>query len=259
MDRWDGGNDYDKFMGRWSRVVAAGFLKGLTTPPGMTWLDVGCGTGALSEAIVAAMNPLSVFAVDSSPDFVEYARTQLRERAAIEVASAARLPFPDKTFDVLVSGLLLNFVADPAAAIAEWARVTRTGGKIAAYVWDYADGMEFLRRFWDAATNLDAAAVDVDEGVRFPICQPGPLVALFTQSGLTEVASGSVQIETIFTGFDDYWAPFLTGQGPAPTYVSTLDEHSRSRLENALRTSLPAGPNGEIELTARAWTVVATV
>ena len=159
----------------------------------------------------------------------------------------------------MVSGLVLNFVPDPHLALLEMARVTAGGGTIAAYVWDYAGKMELMREFWDAAAALDAAAAQLDEGIRFPLCRPQALAACFAGAGLKDVEVRAIDIPTPFTSFDDYWQPFLGGQGPAPAYAMSLDEPARARLRERIAQRLPAKPDGSIALTARAWAVRAIV
>jgi SAM-dependent methyltransferase len=166
------------------------------------------------------------------------------------------LPLPDATFDRVVSGLVLNFVPDQPRAVAEMARVVRPGGEVALYVWDYAGGMQLMRRFWDAAAALDPRAAELDEGRRFPTCRPEPLRQLFETDGrLHGVATRSIEVPTIFRDFDDYWTPFLGGQGPAPGYCVALPEGARSALRDRLRASLPRQPDGSIHLVARAWAI----
>jgi SAM-dependent methyltransferase len=150
---------------------------------------------------------------------------------------------------------VLNFVPDPPAALAELRRVTRPGGIVAGYVWDYADGMQLMRRFWDAAADLDPAARDLDEGLRFPLCRPAPLRALFAGAGLADVVVEEIVVPTVFADFDDYWTPFLGGTGPAPAYAVSLPEVDRAVLRESLRSGLPTEPDGSIHLTARAWSV----
>jgi hypothetical protein len=135
------------------------------------------------------------------------------------------------------------------------ARVVRPGGTVALYVWDYADQMELMRRFWDAAIALDPRAHEYDEGRRFQICRPEPLRALFQEAGLSEVETRAIDVPTIFRDFDDYWTPFLGGQAPAPAYCMSLDEEHRAALRERLRGSLPTEPDSSIRLIARAWAV----
>ncbi|GAB4056658.1 class I SAM-dependent methyltransferase [Catellatospora paridis] len=250
------GDAYEAYVGRWSRPVARAFLRRLGVPAGREWLDVGCGTGALSETILDMADPARVTGVDKSETFVDLARTRLGDaRSSFEVGDAGALPLTDHSIDVAVSGLVLNFVPDPAQAVAEIARVLRPGGVAAAYVWDYAEGMAMMRHFWDAAAELDPASAAWDEGRRPSVCNPDALRALWTEAGLTAVAVESVQVPTVFAGLGDYWGPFLGGQGSAPGYLRGLPDAHRTELRELLRSRLPSSPDGTISLTARAWTV----
>lgn len=218
-DAWVVGEPYEQFMGRWSRLVAREFLAWLSHPPGRTWGDVGCGTGALVAMLLGGAAPQAVFASDRSAGFLAAARSTIPDwRAQFAVADAAALPWRSATCDVTVSGLMLNFVP-AAAAVREMARVTRPGGQMAAYVWDYGEGMELLRRFWDAARSIDPLAAALDEGVRFPLCAPEPLTALFHAAGLSAVVVQAITIPTFFPDFAAYWAPFLGKQGPARAWA----------------------------------------
>lgn len=253
-DSWSGAEAYERYMGRWSGIVAREFLSWLRLPSGLDWTDCGCGTGALTAAVLELANPNSVRAFDQSPEYVAAARERIRDaRAEFFQADAAALPQPDAACHAAVSGLMLNFVSDPGRVLRELRRVVESGGTVAVYVWDYADGMEFIRHFWDAAVSLDPAAVEQDEGVRFPICQPDPLRRLFESAGLGEVEVRALQISTVFRTFDDYWAPFEGGQGPAPGYVVSLSEAKRARLKAALASRLPRSADGTLALKARAW------
>jgi SAM-dependent methyltransferase len=227
----------------------------LNLPPGSNWVDVGSGTGALSGAILERASPASVVAVEPSAGFRDAARAILRGRAEVLEGDAARIPLSDAAVDVVVSALVLNFVPDPAAALAEMARVAAPGGVVAGYVWDYADGMQMMRVFWDAAAELDPGAKSLHEAVRFPLCRPAPLAELFKAAGLDRVEVAPVDIATPFVDFQDYWQPFLGGQGPAPAYACSLDETPRARLRDRIRERLPVAPDGSIALTARAWAV----
>jgi SAM-dependent methyltransferase len=241
-------------VGRWSRQVAAVFVAGLGVGPGRRWLDVGCGTGSLAAAIVAGSAPARVVGVDPAVGFLTAARART-PGCFFGVGDARALPIRDRAADAVVSGLALNFVPEPNRAVAEFARVTAPGGVAAAFVWDYAEGMRMMRTFWDAATALDPEAAARDEGRLFPVCDPDRLRALWTDAGFAAVATGAIEVPTVFAGFDDYWRPFLGGQGPAPGYVASLDDDHRTELRELLRTMLPAG---EIPLTARTWTVHGT-
>jgi len=258
-DTWERGSSYEQYVGRWSRQVAPLFLSWLNIPAGRRWLDVGCGTGALCAAIVDGCSPSSVAGVEPSEGFLKAAKENLAGRAALHQGSATALPLADASVDVVVSGLVLNFVSDQPAAVLEMARVTRKRGAIAAYVWDYAGKMELMRFFWDAAVDLDPGAAKLDEGVRFPLCRPEALENLFASAGLQEVEVKPIDIPTSFADFDCYWQPFLGGQGPAPAYAMSLDEAARARLRDHIRERMPTKANGSISLTARAWAARARV
>ncbi|CAM5345367.1 class I SAM-dependent methyltransferase [Streptomyces avidinii] len=253
-DVWAEGDAYERYMGRWSRQVAEVFVARLGGLSGQRWLDVCCGTGALTEVVAVRCRPRVVLGLDRSPGFLRTARAGAPAPARFAVADALALPAPDAAFDAVVSGLALNFL-EPARATAEAARVVRPGGLVASYVWDYPEGMTFLRRFWDAAAALDPAARALDEGRRFAHCRPGPLRDLWTGAGLVDVTVTPIEVPTVFAGFADLWEPFLSGQGPAPGYVATLAPAARDRLRTRLEGLLPAGPDGSVALSARAWAV----
>ena len=254
-DRWEKGDPYERYVGRWSRRVAPLFLAWLGIPSARRWLDVGCGTGALSEAILDRCSPASVVGVDPSDGFLGTARQALGGRALFQVGSAASIPLERGCVDVVVSGLVLNFVPDLRAALAEMARVAVPRGMIGAYVWDYAGRMDMMRVFWDAAVELDPGAADLDEGSRFPLCRPGPLVDAFTGAGLRDVEVTAIDVPMRFASFDDFWDPFQGGQGPAPAYAMALDEAARAGLRDRIRRRMPFQADGSVSMTARAWAV----
>jgi SAM-dependent methyltransferase len=165
------------------------------------------------------------------------------------------LPLASEVFDVAVSGLVLNFVPKPEKMVSEMARVTRPGGVCALYVWDYAGKMELMRCFWDSAARLDPDAGKLDEGVRFPICRPEPLRELIEGCGLADVEARALDVPTVFKNFDDYWTPFLGGQGPAPSYAMSLSAENRIALRDAIHERLPVEEDGSVKLVARAWAV----
>ena len=254
---WDDGERYEPYVGRWSRLVAAEFLDWLEVPSGRRWLDVGCGTGALSETVLTRAEPAEVQGIDPSEGLVGFAQQHLVDpRFHAQVGDARKLLFEDGSFDAIVSGLVLNFIADQGGVAKELARVVAPGGVVGAYVWDYAGGMQMMRYFWDAAKDLDPSARDMDEGERFAeIASMKGLGSLFDIAGLTDVRSRAIDVPTIFRDFDDYWTPFLSGQAPAPAYCMSLDDKARAELRQLLRVRLPVKPDGTIRLTARAWAV----
>lgn len=262
-DKWERGDLYERYVGRWSRQVAPEFLAWLNCGAGERWLDVGCGTGAVSAAILDGYAPETVTGVEPSGGFLAAAQENLAGRARLLRGNAAEIPLRDSSVDNVVSGLMLNFVPDPHKALIEMRRVTGDGGAIGAYVWDYTGKMEFMRVFWDAVTELDPPADGLDEGLRFPICQPDALQELFAGVGLKEVRVGAIDISTTFTSFEDFWQPFLGGQGPGPAYVTSLEPGARERLRERLRARvqdrIPTGAEGPLIMNARAWQARGTV
>jgi SAM-dependent methyltransferase len=239
---------YERFMGRWSRRLAPQFVAFARVGEGDRVLDVGSGTGALSFA-AAAVRSASVTGVDPSAAYVRYAQDHADDdRVRFEVADARALPFPDDAFDRTLSMLVLNFVADPAAALREMIRATRPDGVVAAAVWDYGEGMQMLRAFWDEAVALNPDAESRDEK-HMPLSTRGALADLWRAHGLQNVDEEPLSIDMAFTSFDDYWQPFLMGQGPAGAYVSTLAEYARHALESRLRGRMA----DSLKLPARAW------
>jgi SAM-dependent methyltransferase len=255
-DVWSSGEQYEPYVGRWSRLVARDFVTWLNMPVGARWLDVGCGTGALSDAILRNASPSHVLGVDPSLAFIDFAGKHVIEEAvSFSVGNAQQLEADDGSFDAAVSGLVLNFVPDWHRAVSEMKRVAFVGGVVAAYVWDYPDEMWLIRHFWDAAVDLDPTARELHEGRRFAMCRPAELETLFNDVGLVAVESRGIVIPTVFESFDNYWGPFLGGQAPAPSYLRSLNETRRTALREAVRARLPISEDGSIHLTARAWAV----
>lgn len=253
---WGVGAAYEPYVGRWSRLVAREFLTWLAIPPSANWLDIGCGTGALSETILAQSLPATVHGIDPSEGYLALAREQVRDtRVHFDVGDIRQLPVASDSYDVVVSGLVLNFIPNLIVGMEEMVRVTKHGGTVAAYVWDYASKMELMRYFWDAAVALKSDARERDEGRRFPICQPDPLRNLFGAAGLQEIDVRAIDVTTHFRDFEDYWSPFLGGQFPAPDYAMSLSEEDRTALREHIRGTLPFADDGTIPLMARAWAV----
>jgi len=256
MDRWTSGSHYDQWMGRWSRLLAQEFLKWLDVPAGLRWIDVCCGSGIVTAAIVERSAPASVVGVDVSVEQINFARQhRAHPNVAFETADAMNLPFAGASFDVAVCGLGLNYIPDPARGLKEFCRVLSPGGTVAVYLWDYAKGARFLREFWDAAIALDADAAAADQARRFPICTLEGLRGLFEQAGLEDLTPHSLEIVTRFTSFEDYWEPLLTGQGSPPSYLATRDIKIQAAIRERLRAALPVNAQGAIELPARAWAI----
>jgi len=253
---WESGDAYERFVGRWSRLVAQKFLSWLSLSPGLRWLDIGCGSGALCQAIIQFASPGEVMGIDPSEGYVAFTRQKIQDdRARFIVGDAQALTVKTDSYNAVVSGLVLNFIPQPVLAVREMARVVKPGGVVAAYVWDYAGEMQMIRYFWNAAAALDPAAYELGEGRRFPICNPEALADLFQNAGLREVEGIPLVIDTVFKDFDDYWLPFLGGQGPAAGYAMSLSEEKRTALRERLRDGLPFALDGSIPLVARAWAV----
>lgn len=274
---WTVGAAYDRYMGRWSRLVAREFAPWLGCGDELRWLDVGSGTGVLAGVVADRCRPRLVLGVDRSEAFARAAADGAAagctadDRSAADrgsadrgsagsacrfvVADATALPVRDGSFDVAVSALTLNFLPGPAAVVAAMVGSVRPGGTVAAYVWDYADGMGFLRRFWDAAGRAVPSAAALDEGRRFPLCRPEALRGLWAAAGLVDVATTAIEVPTVFADFDDLWAPFLAGQGPAPAFVASLAPVERDRVRDELGAAVPRRSDGSIGFTARAWAV----
>src|SRR6266851_2847242 len=256
MDRWTSGSHHDQWMGRWSRLLAKEFLKWLDVPNGLRWIDVCCGSGIVTAAIVERNAPASIVGVDVSVEQINFARQhRAHPNVAFETADAMNLPFAGARFDVAVCGLGLNYIPDPARGLKEFCRVLSPGGTVAVYLWDYAKGARFLREFWDAAIALNADAADADQARRFPICTPEGLRGAFEQAGLEDLTLHSLEIVTRFTSFEDYWEPLLTGQGSPPSYLATRSKKIQEAIRERLRAALPVNAQGAIELLACAWAI----
>ncbi len=260
-DSWQVGANYDAYMGRWSRQVAPRFLDWLNAPEGGDWLDLGCGTGSLSAAILDRARPRSLIGVDASAGFVSHAAGTIGDpRATFLQGDAQVLDLPDESRDVVVSGLVLNFVPDRRAMLSEMARVARPGGRIGFFVWDYpGGGVEFMRAFWRAAGAIDPEALNLAEGRRFPDCTEAALGGLAAEFWGRKVETTALEVPTRFRDFADYWTPFTLGAGPAPGYCVSLPPDRREELRKKLESDLPREADGSIALIARAWAVKAAV
>ncbi len=245
---------YDRHIGRYGPALAARLIAAAGLSPGQRALDVGCGPGALTAALAELLGAGNVAAVDPSEPFARACGSRV-PGVRVEVAAAEALPFGDDSFDASLSQLVVNFMSDAPAGVGEMRRVTRPGGTVAAAVWDYADGMTLLRRFWDAAVALDPDAARLDEGVSMPYCRPDELERLWLEAGLRDVETSELVVEAGYSGFDDLWQPLESGVGPSGAYAAALPAQRRTRLRDELRRRLGAGEE-PFRLTARAWCVV---
>lgn len=252
---WSAAAEYDRFMGRWSREVAQQALAAMHVPAGARWLDVGCGTGPVVAAITEFCDPSVVVGVDPSADFIRVAKRQHRPSVRFQQAVAEQLPFEDGSFDATVSGLMLNFTDDPAAALAEMVRVTRPGGTVVTYVWDYDHPGFFLTLVWKTLEESFGGPAAGDERGRWTLCSPSGLRDLAAASPLVGPAVWTIEVDTPLTGSDELWEGLLWGLGPSGAAVTGLPPEHQAKL----RTRLEANwPDDVAELTARAIAVRGT-
>lgn len=237
---------YDRFMGRYSRQLSPQLadLAGLTG--GQRVLDVGCGPGALTAELVTRVGAAAVSAVDPSEPFVDAARSR-NPGVQVVRASADALPFPDRTFDAALAQLVVHFMPDPVAGLAEMARVTRRDGVVAACVWDHGGGHGPLRVFWEAARELDP---EVEDESQLAGAREGHLAELFAAAGLRAVEAATLSASLEHPTFDEWWEPYTDGVGPAGSYLASLDPERRTVLRERCRAMLPDEP---FVLTSWAW------
>lgn len=252
------GDGYELVMGRWSRRLIFPFLDFVGIGDAGRVLDVGCGTGHLAAAISKLSSSVEVHGVDASPVYVDYARAQNPDpRLVFRVGDACALDYPDKTFDRVVSLLVLHFVPRVHDAIAEMRRVARSGAVVGAAVWDVRGGFAANRMFFDTAAALDARAVELrGKNYTRPMTRPGELASAWRTAGFLDISETVLQIRMEFASFADYWAPYLGKEGPAAEYVGSLNDEERSRLEAAVRAAyLDGDPDGPRSYAALAWAV----
>lgn len=259
FDAWSAGQSYDHYMGRWSRMVATRFLAWLSPPPERDWLEIGCGTGALTSAILRDCSPKSILATDASTDFVTHASTAISDpKVQFKTATAQDLPANDNSVGIITSALVLNFVPDRVAGLREMQRVLRPGGILSFYVWDYpGGGIGFIDAFWKAASALDSKAAALDEATRFPFCSAEGIAQICSEAGLSDPEISPIEITTSFPDFEAFWHPFTLGAGPAPGYCMSLPEDQRLALKARLKDTL--GVQSPIDLTARAFAMKALI
>jgi len=248
---------YERFMGRWSKLLAPLLVEFGSVPDKGRMLDVGSGTGALAFSIAGLRPNCQVLGIDPSKEYVGYAgsRNPFPKRAAFEVGDAQQLRFATAEFENSLSLLVFNFIPDPLKALGEVRRVTNLGGCVSAAVWDYGEGMKMLRIFWDAVVAVDPAAAKRDER-NMPLCRAGELAELWRQGGLERVDERPLDITLRFASFADYWDPFLLGQGPAGSYVRTLKVDRRNTLRDEVKQRLAVKTEDTpFMLPARAWAV----
>jgi len=256
-DLWSNGDQYESYTGYLSRRVAPKFLAWISPPgEGLHWCDLCCGTGALTSTVLERLNPASIDAVDASPAYLAYAKNTINDdRVTFHIENVEALTLPSDSFNILVSGLALNFLDNPREAAGHIKRVLKSKGIAAAYIWDFTEGMQMIRAFWDAALVVDPSSAQFDPVNRFALCQRDAFENLFREIGLMDVESTAIEVPANFQTLERYWDSFLTGQGTAPMYVASLEEAKRTELRNVLGERLPRDEGGQIRLTARAWAV----
>jgi len=245
------GDAYDRFMGRYSVLLAPKLIEFAGVEPGMRALDVGCGPGALTRALADRVGAENVAAADPSEPLAAACAERV-PRADVRVAGAEKLPWEDDRYDAGLSQLVVNFMDDAVAGVGEMCRVVRPGGVVASCTWDYADGMLMLRTFWESARALDADAPDEGRTMRFQTATD--LAGLWSKVGLANVDTAALVVAARYEGFDDFWEPFTLGVGPGGAYCVSLDAERQDALREECRRSL-GNPEGPFTLTARAWAV----
>lgn len=253
---WVGADEYSRYMGRWSSVVAGHMLERLQPQAGGAWLDVGCGTGDVLGAVLDAGAPSQVVGIDLSPEHIEGARPHWAGRPEVrfEVGSAEDLPFPTASFDGVVSGLAINHIPNSHRALVEMARVVKPGGVVGAYVWDYDDPDFFLTRFWVAAEDALGERAVGDERGRWSLCSRGGLEAATSAAGMAGAHVFQIRIPTVFADRDELWEGFLLGVGPSGTAAVGMDAAEAAAARASFEASLPPDQqDGAVRLTATAW------
>ncbi len=248
---------YERAMGRWSRAVAPIFLQWLAPPASARWLDVGCGTGVLAHTLLELSSPAMVAGIDPEvAQIAQASRGPAAGRAAFQVADARSLPFADASFDIATSALVLNFIAERSQAMAEKRRVTRAGGSVAAYVWDFSEELSpsgplrrAMRRF-----GVDVPAIPGTDESRIEALRP-----LFEQAALERIETRTIEVCLAYRDFQDFWQAQTPSYSPLTKIIASMTESERTRLMRAVRTGLPTAPGGVVEYFARANAIKARV
>jgi ubiquinone/menaquinone biosynthesis C-methylase UbiE len=253
--RFDDADAYERFMGRWSRAVAPVFLEWLDPPRRARWIDVGCGTGIFTEALLDLTDPAAVTGIDpSSGQVAAAARGRAAQRARFETADAMELPFADGSFDIAVSALVLNFVPDPLRALTEMRRVTVRGGRIGSYVWDFENELSPSGPLRRAMRGFGADVPDLPGTVQSGL---PALESLFREAGLADVETRTIDVTLAYADFADFWSAQTPAYSPTTALINAMTDVERRRLMRAVEQAVPRAQNGKIEYTARANAVKA--
>jgi ubiquinone/menaquinone biosynthesis C-methylase UbiE len=255
--RFDDSAAYERFMGLWSRAAGAVFLGWMAAPADAQWLDVGCGTGILTHLIFDTCCPAAVISIDPAEAQIDYACRGLTMRPTrFSVADAQALPFPDCSFDVIASALVINFIPDQIRALSEMRRVARADAIIAAYVWDFAAGRSPSWPLRSGLHHIGTVAPEVPGTKKSGL---GALHSLFESAGLERIATRSIDVTVRFSDFDEFWQAQLPSYSPMTKMIAAMTASDRKKLKQAILAALPAGQNGGIEYSARANAIKARV
>jgi ubiquinone/menaquinone biosynthesis C-methylase UbiE len=253
---------YEHFMGRWSRQLSARFVEFTGISNGDCILDVGCGTGSLTRVLLESARVKSIVGVDLADIYLESARQTIRDpRATFKTGDATSLPFEDNSFDRAFAVLVLHFVPEAKKAVSEMRRVVRSGGVVAATVWDSLGGMPAQRLFWDAAATLGIANDKVLRDYYFrPMTRPDEMLAAWSEAGLKSVEQSSITIRFEYENFSDYWFPIAAGEAALGKFALSLAAEQRAALEAAVRKVYLGGePDGPRSFATTAWACKGTV
>jgi SAM-dependent methyltransferase len=254
-ENWDNIQGYEMYVGRWSRALSLDFVHWLNACAALKWMEIGCGTGALTQAIAETYDPSSLLALDKSEAYL----TKARENGKLSKVSFLRVDLdsflPEGEFDNITSGLVLNFLPHTEKTLRSLMSNLRNGGQLSAFVWDYGGHYQPMRHFWDAAKEVSAVAKDFDTGIKFEICRKEKLISLFESLGLTHVEFTNLERIAMFQNFDDYWLPIASAQGSVTEFISILTEKEKDNLKETIRRRLPIALNGEIKLIINALAV----
>jgi SAM-dependent methyltransferase len=248
--RFTEGAAYERFMGPWTRAAGLVFLDWLAVPQGLAWLDVGCGTGVFTEILEEAAKPAKLVAIDPARAQISYAaKKPVAQHAVFQIGDAQALPFPDASFDVVASALVLNFIPNQALALAEMRRVTRKTGCVAGYVWDFTGPLSVTRHITSALRAIKAKAAPVPEVESTRLCA---LQDLFKGAGLTGVETEVIDVEVAYPNFDAYWRRFIDNPSPGAAFIKAMTETGRETLRASVEASLPTAADGGISFVSRA-------
>jgi trans-aconitate methyltransferase len=255
---WDDTKGYELYVGRWSRFISKDFIYWLKPDAGLEWLEVGCGTGALTSAILEKANPKQITAIDKSGSYIKQAMSDIIADNVIFLERGFESLPSNETFDIITSGLVLNFLPDIKDSFQQMANKLKPAGQLSAFVWDYAGHYQPMRHFWDAAKEVSPIAQKFDAGVKFSICNEIKLTDLFQSAGLTNIRFTTLERIATFQSFDDYWLPIASAQGSVTEFMSSLNDPQTQKLKELLKQRLPIAINGEIKLIINALAIAGT-